>query len=112
TLLFNGHSVNTSAIIDSGAAGNFVDIKFADSHNIPLVGCGSWVPVAALDGRPYGEGHIKFTTDDLALRTGALHTETIRLFAINSPQNPIILDLPWLEKHNPRISWISRQILQ
>ncbi|KAL0186198.1 hypothetical protein M9458_017868, partial [Cirrhinus mrigala] len=112
TLLFNGHSVDTSAIIDSGAAGNFVDEKFADFHNIPLVACESRVAVAALDGRPLGEGHIKFITDNLILRTGALHTETIRLFAINSPQNPIILGLPWLERHNPHISWLSRQILQ
>ncbi|KAL0188100.1 hypothetical protein M9458_015199, partial [Cirrhinus mrigala] len=112
TLRFNGHSVDTSDIIDSGAAGHFVDIKFVDSHNIPLVACGSQMAVAALNGRPLGEGHIKFTTDDLVLRTGALHTETIRLFAINSPENPIILGLPWLERHNPRISWMSREILQ
>ncbi|KAI2656673.1 Retrotransposon-derived protein PEG10 [Labeo rohita] len=68
--------------------------------------------MAALDGRPLGEGHVKFIIDDLVLQTGALHTETLRLFTINSPRNPIILGLPWLEKHNPRISWTSRQILQ
>ncbi|KAL0159656.1 hypothetical protein M9458_043381, partial [Cirrhinus mrigala] len=99
----------TSTIL--GAAGNFIDIKFTDSHNIPLIACGSRVAVAALDGRPLGEGHVKFSTDDLVLQTGALHTETLCLFAINSPRNPIILGLPWLEKHNPRISWTSRQIL-
>ncbi|KAL0187602.1 hypothetical protein M9458_014701, partial [Cirrhinus mrigala] len=112
TLEFNGHSVNSSAVIDSGAAGNFTDVKFAHAHNIPLITCGSRVAVAALDGRPLGEGHVKFTTDDLVLRTGVLHTETIRLFTINSPQNPNILGLPWLEQHKPRISWSSKQILQ
>ncbi len=28
-----------------------------------------------------------------------------------SPQNPIILGLPWLEQHNPSILWTKRQIL-
>ncbi len=41
-----------------------------------------------------------------------IHTESIRLFAIESPLNSVILGLPWLEKHNPRISWSSPQILQ
>ncbi len=75
-------------------------------------GCESGVAVAALDGRPLGTGHVRFTTKDITLRTGSLHTESIRLFAIESPQKPIILGLHWLEKHNPCISWPTRQIVQ
>ncbi len=41
-----------------------------------------------------------------------LHTETINLFVFQSPQTPIILGLPWLERHNPSISWSERQITQ
>ncbi len=111
-LMFNGKWTETVAMIDSGAAGNFIDIRFAKTPNLPLVPCESRVAVAALDGRPLGTVQVKFITKDLCLWTGILHTETIRLFAIDSPQNPIILGLPWLERHNPRISWTSRQILQ
>ncbi len=68
--------------------------------------------MAALDGRPLGSGRIQFTTEYLTLLTGALHTETIRLFVFQSPQTPLILGLPWLEKHNPYISWSERQISQ
>ncbi len=99
-------------MIDSGAAGNFIDIRFANTHNLPLVPCESRVAVAALDRLPLGTGQVKFITKDLCLRTGILHLETLRLFAIDSPQNPIILGLPWLERHNPQISWTTRQILQ
>ncbi len=99
-------------MIDSGAAGNFIDISFANFHNLPLISCESRVVVAALDGRPLGSGKIKYLTPELRLQTGVLHTESIRLFAIESPQNPVILGLPWLEKHNPRISWSTQQILQ
>lgn len=92
--------------------GNFFDIKFANTHNLPLIPCESLVAVAALDGHPLGSGQVKFVTKYLCLQTGILHTETIHLFAIESPQNPIILGLPWLERHNPLISWTTKQIFQ
>ncbi len=82
-------------------AGNFIDAEFAKTHNIPLVPCESHLVVAVLDGRPLGSGQIHFTTEDLTLLTGALHTETICLFVFQSPQTPLILGLPWLERHNP-----------
>ncbi len=82
------------ALIDSGAAGNVVDLKFANYHNIPLVSCESQVAVAALDGRPLGMGQVKFTTEELLLRTGVIHTEPIHLFSIESPQNSFIHGLP------------------
>ncbi len=88
-------------MIDSGAAGNFIDIRFAKTPNLPLVPCESRVAVAALDGRPLGTGQVKFITKDLCLRTGILHTETIRLFAIDSPQNPIILVCPGWKDTTP-----------
>lgn len=100
------------ALIDSGATGNFIDIHFAKIHFLPLVSCESGVAVAALDGHPLGTGRFKFITGDITLKTGSLHTETICLFTINTPQKPIILDLPWLERHNPCISWSTRQIVQ
>ncbi len=112
TIMFENSQFDSLALIDSGAAGNFIDINFAKAHSLPLIPCESGVAVAALDGRPLGTGHIKFTTKDITMRTGSLHTESIRLFAIESPQKPIILGLPWLERHNPCISWSTRQIVQ
>lgn len=111
-LRVKGRVIDTTAFIDSGAAGNFIVAEFTKTHNIPLVPCESHLAVAVLDGRPLGSGRIQFTTEDLTLRTGALHTETIRLFVFQSPQTPLILGLPWLEKHNLCISWTERQIIQ
>ncbi|KAL0202442.1 hypothetical protein M9458_000460, partial [Cirrhinus mrigala] len=102
----------TTALIDSGAAGNFIDESFAKSCNLPLVACGSRVVVAALDGRPLGSGRVQAITEELELQTTSLHTEKLRLFTIHSPNHPIILGLPWLEKHNPVISWTKKHILQ
>ncbi len=106
TLRVNGEVIETTALIDSGAVGNFIDSAFSKTHRIPLVACESRLAVAALDGRPLGSGRIQFTTEDLSLCTGAFHTETIRLFVFQSPQTPIILG------HNPTISWPDKQITQ
>ncbi len=110
TLEINGRVMEMVALIDSGAAGNFIDVSFAKDNNIPLVPCDSHLAAAALDGRPLGSGCIQFTTENLQLSTGSLHTETIHLFVFQSPQNPIILGL--LEQHNPSISWTKKQIIQ
>ncbi len=111
TLEINGRVIEMVALIDSGAAGNLI-VSFAKNNSIPLVPCDSHLAVAALDGRPLGSGCIQFTTEYLQLSTGFLHTETIRLFVFQSPQNPIIIGLPWLEQHNPSISWTKKQIIQ
>ncbi len=110
SLISSGVAVETTALIDSGAAGNFIDINFAKSHNLPLITCETRLAVTALDGRPLGPGLVQFKTQELTLKTGSLHIERICLFAIDSPQNSVILGLPWLEKHNPRISWSTKQI--
>lgn len=99
------------ALIDSGAAGNFIHVEFTKSHNIPLVTCESHLAVVALDRHPLGTSQVQFTTRDPSLCTGAIHTETF-LFVFQSLQTPIILGLPWLEIHNPHISWTDKQITQ
>ncbi|KAL0173707.1 hypothetical protein M9458_029675, partial [Cirrhinus mrigala] len=95
----------TNALIDSGAAGNFIDKDFAKINQLPLFPCASPVAVAALDGRPLGTGRIDHTTTDLTLRIEPGHQETIRFFVITSPQSPLILGFPWLDRHEPTIAW-------
>ncbi len=96
TLMINGQITETLALIDLGAAGNFIDASFAKTHNISLVLCVTHLAVAALDGRPLGSSRVQFITEDIQLHVGVLHTESIKLFVFQSPQTPIILGLPWL----------------
>ncbi|MGL5598257.1 MAG: hypothetical protein ACRDDA_09130, partial [Aeromonas sp.] len=112
TLVYREHIVQTEAMIDSGAAGNFMDLSFAQAHNILLIPCDSVLSVAALDGRPLGTGKVRYTSDDITLQIGSLHKELLRFFLIKSPQHPLILGSPWLREHNPQISWADNQITQ
>ncbi|KAL1256449.1 hypothetical protein QQF64_011994 [Cirrhinus molitorella] len=112
TLSFDNHSIETTALVDSGAAGNFIDSAFARAHHLPILSCTPHVAVAALDGRPLGSGRINHTTQDLSLLTNHNHQETIRLFIISAPQTPLILGYPWLWLHSPTISWAQHTITQ
>ncbi|KAL0150314.1 hypothetical protein M9458_054422 [Cirrhinus mrigala] len=107
---FGEATINTTALIDSGAAGNFIDAAFVAANHVPVSSCFPHVTVAALDGRPLGSGKIRHTTTDLTLCIAPHHHETIRLFVISSPQSPIILGYPWLNLHGPTIAWNDRTI--
>ncbi|KAI2649284.1 Retrotransposon-derived protein PEG10 [Labeo rohita] len=109
-LLFDDTCVDTTALIDSGAAGNFIDADFVKSNHLPLLSCSPHVAVAALDGRPLGTGKIRHTTDNVHLQIEPSHRETIRFFVITSPQTPVILGYPWLNQHGPTVSWATRTI--
>ena len=97
SLKFNGQDLDIKAFIDSGAAGNFIDLAFAKTHRVSLCACKSGVTVEALDGRPLGSGEVQYITQPLTLSFGKQHSETIQFFTIHSPGHPVILGLPWLE---------------
>ncbi|KAL0156949.1 hypothetical protein M9458_048195 [Cirrhinus mrigala] len=107
---FGEATINTTALIDSGAAGNFIDAAFVAANQVPVSSCFPHVTVAALGGRPLGSGKIRHTTTDLTLRIAPHHHETIRLFVISSPHSPIILEYPWLNLHGPTIAWNDQTI--
>ncbi len=88
TLRVNGEVIETTALIDSGAAGNFIDSAFSKTHRIPLVACESRLAVAALDGRPLGSGRIQFTTEDLSLCLSHRDNPTVRLSITANPYHP------------------------
>ncbi len=99
----------TTALIDSGAAGNFVSLEFAQQHKLKLTPCNSPMAVEALDD---GEGRVSRITEEVKLLIGTLHSEFIKFYIIHSPNHPIIFGLPWLCTHNPHISWREGQIFQ
>lgn len=110
-LLVQGNVISTTALIDSGAAGNFIYHKFAVQCKLQLNPCHSSLTVEALDGRPLGEGKIHRVTE-VKMHIGSLHSESISVYVIHAPHHSIILGFPWLQTHNPCISWRERQIIQ
>ena len=72
------------ALVDSGAAGNFIDSDLAYSLGIPIVPVDVPFLVHALDSRPLRSGLIREVTAPLGMVSQGGHTERISLFLIDS----------------------------
>lgn len=95
-LVFNGFHLETSALLGSGAAGNFISQSYADQQKIPLIECLSSLTVEAIDGHPLGSGNITTLTQPLTMQIGIFHTERIQFHILPTSTSSIILGLPWL----------------
>ena len=82
-----------------------MDGGVAAKLGIPLVQLDQPFPVHALDSRPLGSGLVREVTVPLVMVMRGGHEERISLFLIDSPAFPVVLGIPWLATHNPKISW-------
>ncbi|XP_073435227.1 uncharacterized protein [Dendrobates tinctorius] len=102
--------VSTSAMIDSGASGNFMDISFAQRHNVHSVKKATPVQMETVDGSLLNSGPVDQETEPLKVLMGNDHQESLSFMLISSPHFPIILGLPWLQARNPTINWETKEL--
>ena len=106
----NCSPINSLALIDSGASAyGFIDSKFAQLNNlkkIPLVKPRS---LKVFDGTESASGQISHMAQVTLDIDG--HSEIILLFITKLAYFDMVLGLPWLQYHNPKINWNDR-ILQ
>ncbi|KAK3514221.1 hypothetical protein QTP70_009991 [Hemibagrus guttatus] len=53
----------------------------------------------------------KLTVPEYALQIGALHVEETTLLVLEESTADVILGRPWLEQHNPILSWSTGEVL-
>ncbi|XP_060786982.1 alpha-2-macroglobulin-like [Neoarius graeffei] len=111
TLSWDHQLHSLQAFIDSGAAGNFMDLSLAQHLGIPTSGLDPPLSVTALDGWPLGGGLVDLMSSTVHVRIDS-HQEELSFHLIQSPEFPIVLGFPWLTRHNPHLDWGSRTILQ
>lgn len=110
TLTLRGQKHQLEALIDSGAAGNFMDVSLAKSLQISTYSLPAPLTVTALDGRPLSPGKVTHLTSLLGLTTYQ-HQERMCFHLIQSPEFPVILGHPWLLQHNPHVDWSTGTVL-
>ncbi len=96
--------------MDSGAAGNFMDIAMASRLQVPFNPLSSPLEIIALDGRSIAPGSVTKITDPLTVSVSH-HFESMAFYLFSSPELPLILGHPWLTRHNPHINWLSGEVL-
>ena len=101
-------TVETPALIDSGAGGTFIDETFARNHHIALTPLITPLPVYNVDGTLNKLGKIThYTWRDISI---AGVTRRTRLLATSLGKESIILGLPWLRRTNAQINWQSGEV--
>ena len=98
---YGPRSVETFALLDSGATSSFISNDSLERNQIPCQNITQRETISAVDRHPL---YLTKDTQVMELTIGH-HTEEIKLNALNIKSYPIILGIDWLKKPNPTINW-------
>ncbi|ROL42267.1 Retrotransposon-derived protein PEG10 [Anabarilius grahami] len=99
-----------NAFIDSGSAGNFISGALCRQLNIKTVSSPKVYQIHAVTGRPLRQ--VRHMVGPLRLQIGILHQEEIHMLVLEDSTSDVILGHPWLEQHDPIISWRTGDVLK
>jgi len=99
----DGKTVETKALIDSGARGTFMDQNFAQKHRFPIKKLEQPLVVFNVDGTLNKKGTITHSAE-LNITFGTRTRKTQFLISGLGKQH-LIFGFPWLETENPIINW-------
>lgn len=100
-----------SALLDSGAQGNYISPQIINRDKIPWHQKEYPYRLSTVEGQEvaYGNGIIDRETDHLPV-TVCGRTTIFSLDITDTAHHELILGLPWLRAKNPRIDWVTGQI--
>src|SRR6202522_4028187 len=99
----SGKTVETPALVDSGAGGKFIDQNFARKSKMDIYNLEKPMKALNVDGTENKRGTIKQYVDLTFTINGRPQTQ--RLFLTGLGKQRIILGFPWLQEQNPIINW-------
>ncbi|KAK3563138.1 hypothetical protein QTP86_016376, partial [Hemibagrus guttatus] len=98
------------ALLDSGSAGNFISGALCRQLCLKRTATQKVYQIHAVTGRTLQT--VRHLAGPLRLQVGALHSEELHLLVLEDATADIILGRPWLELHDPVLSWKTREILK
>jgi hypothetical protein len=102
-LLVGNQIVETTALIDSGTTGNFLDLGLLSLTNFPLQRLPKPIQAYNVNGSTNQKGTILWKTKIPVLPFQ--RTNGLELMIVSLGRRQIILGMPWLKTQNPRIDW-------
>uniref|UniRef100_A0A8C5PN48 Reverse transcriptase n=1 Tax=Leptobrachium leishanense TaxID=445787 RepID=A0A8C5PN48_9ANUR len=107
SLQWQDHTADLTALIDSGASQNFIDISLIQRLKIQFRKKSYPFSVSLLDGTLISSGLVTQETEIITMNTGVRHREEIIFDIVKTPIFLVILGIEWLRLHNPSIDWIK-----
>ena len=100
------------AMIDTGAEASYIAPRLMNDHNIPWQEKAAPYILRNFEGlqAEYDDGWVRRETRTLDLRVRGKEVKTV-LDIMDIGDDDVILGLPWLREHNPRIDWVTGQLL-
>jgi hypothetical protein len=107
----NGRTLRV--LIDSGVTGNFIHPKVTAEQGFSIIRKVSSYTLFLMDGSEIStnKGMITFKTRPLKMTTLGGHTKEIQFDLVTMGSYIVILGMPWLWIHNPRIDWWKERII-
>ncbi|KAK3544517.1 hypothetical protein QTP86_014096 [Hemibagrus guttatus] len=99
-----------AALLDSGSAGNFISGTLCRQLHLRTTAMPKVYQIHAVTGRPLRQ--VRHLAGPLCLQIGALHTEEIYLMVLENSTADVVLGRPWLEQHDPILSWKTGEVLR
>src|SRR5258708_4743571 len=97
-------SVSTSALLDSGATGMFINWSFVQKHQLETTPLPQPVLVRNIDGSPNENGSVMEEVHvTLCFRC---HSERVHLAVANLGQRTVIIVHSWLTLPNPKVDGV------
>ena len=96
-------TIDTTALIDSRATGNFIDPRLLPNGIFNLTPCPSSIIAYNVDETPNIKGTICWTSV-ISFSSGPF-SDMVKFMVICLSCPQIILGMPWLQKWNPIINW-------
>src|SRR5712671_2769612 len=93
----------TTALLDSGAAENFMNLAYAKWLKLPSKTLRYPRPLFNVNGSTNKQGDLKFYSD-LVVRTGMMR-KNMRFFLSDLGNHQIILGYPWFAAYQPKVDW-------
>ena len=100
--------IKTTALIDCGTTGNFIDIGLLSKANFPLQRLPKPIRAYNVDGTANAKGTIRWKAHTDILFSQSRETTDLIILSLSCQQ--IILGMPWLHKWNPNINWITNTV--
>ena len=99
----DGITDQIKTLIDSGSSRNFIDVAFAQTHNIPLIELSKPRTVIAIDGEETTHPITHKVRLEILVE-GRTFKQQFYVMHLGEDTN-IILGMSWLKEANPHISW-------
>ena len=100
--------ITVEALLDSGATVLVMSSEFAKKKGFKLKKLERPIQVRNVDGTFNREGPIENTVEVNVYYKG--HVERTEIDVIGGQKWGVILEMPWLERHNPEIDWKTGEV--